>query len=216
MNALKVETQKKIIRVAHEVFIEKGLQGARMQEIADRAGINKALLHYYFRSKDSLFDAVFEKVLKEVIPEFSLKLNPTSKLENIIGSFVEFYNEFFRNNPQFPQFFFHEIWQHPDKMATFIKGQKNIRPDDIIKNINERMPHFYDSEYLPQHMISNVMGMCLFPHIARPLYQRIFFGNDEKKYDQFLSERTDFLLTIFSGIESMGEQLLGEKPDEEF
>ena len=75
MNALKVETEKIIIKAAHEVFIEKGLQGARMQEIADRAGINKALLHYYFRSKDKLFDAVFQDIIKEIIPAVSEKLN---------------------------------------------------------------------------------------------------------------------------------------------
>ncbi|MCF8358236.1 MAG: TetR/AcrR family transcriptional regulator [Prolixibacteraceae bacterium] len=216
MNALKVETKEKIIEVAHEVFLEKGLQGARMQEIADKAGINKALLHYYFRSKESLFDAVFEKVIEEVIPEFSKKLQPSSKLEEVIRSFVEFYNNFFQENPQFPQFFFHEIWQNPDKLATFIKGQKNIKPDDIVNNIKKRLPPFYESDYLPQHMISNVMGMCLFPHIARPLFQRIFFGNDEEKYDHFLSERTDFLLTMLAGIELENKDQITDEPEEDF
>ncbi|MBN1926528.1 MAG: TetR/AcrR family transcriptional regulator [Prolixibacteraceae bacterium] len=216
MSALKVDTQEKIIKVAHEVFLEKGLQGARMQEIADRAGINKALLHYYFRSKECLFDAVFENVVKDIIPEFSMQLNPKSNLESIIKSFVVFYNEFFRTNPQFPQFFFHEIWQNPDKLAALIKEQKNIKPADIVENINERLPQFYKSDYLAQHMISNVMGMCLFPHIARPLFQRIFFDNDEKKYDLFLSERTDFLLTILEGIEGQSNDNENSEPDEDF
>ena len=89
MNALKVETKEKIIRVAHEVFLEKGLQGARMQEIADRAGINKALLHYYFRSKQSLFDAVFENVVKEVIPKFSKKFSfISSRLRKLLNPFA--------------------------------------------------------------------------------------------------------------------------------
>ena len=56
----KINTESRILEAAKEVFIAKGFDGARMQEIADTAEINKALLHYYFRNKDKLFEAVFE------------------------------------------------------------------------------------------------------------------------------------------------------------
>ncbi len=61
------ETEKKIINAATAVFMEKGKDGARMQEIADKAGINKALLHYYFRSKEKLFTNVFNLEIPKVI-----------------------------------------------------------------------------------------------------------------------------------------------------
>jgi TetR/AcrR family transcriptional regulator len=215
MNAVKLETQKKIILAAHEVFIEKGLEGARMQEIADRAGINKALLHYYFRSKDQLFDAVFQEIIGTVMPTFSEKISPDINILDLITSFIGFYNDFFRKNPQFPQFFFHEIWQHPDKLAAFIKSQK-VNPAELVKNAKSKIPPIIDSEYLPQHMIANVLGMCLFPHIARPLFQRLFFENDEIMYDQFLSERTELLTKMLSGISHGLESTLGENPDEDF
>ena len=53
-------TEEKILKAAEEVFVQKGLDGARMQEIADKAGINKSLLHYYYRTKDKLFSKVFK------------------------------------------------------------------------------------------------------------------------------------------------------------
>jgi TetR/AcrR family transcriptional regulator len=215
MNAIKLETQQKIIQAAHEVFIEKGLEGARMQEIADRAGINKALLHYYFRSKDQLFDAVFQEVIGTVMPTFTEKIGPDFNIMDLITSFIGFYNDFFRKNPQFPQFFFHEIWQHPDKLASFIKSQK-VNPAELVKNAKSKIPPIIDSEYLPQHMIANVLGMCLFPHIARPLFQRLFFENDDVLYDQFLSERTELLTKMLSGISHGLESTLGENPDEDF
>ena len=59
-------TEEKIFEAATDVFVEKGMDGARMQDIADKAGINKALLHYYFRTKDKLFNAVFEMIAKKI------------------------------------------------------------------------------------------------------------------------------------------------------
>ena len=56
------QTEEKIFDAATDVFVEKGMDGARMQDIANHAGINKALLHYYFRTKDQLFNAVFEMI----------------------------------------------------------------------------------------------------------------------------------------------------------
>jgi TetR/AcrR family transcriptional regulator len=215
MNALKTETEAKIIAAARDIFIEKGLDGARMQEIADRAGINKALLHYYFRSKDKLFDAVFEETFHKIIPEFVSQINKGETAFDLMKTFVTFYNDFFLRNPYTPQFFFHEIWQHPDKVAEFIKSQ-NVRLREIIGIANAQLPKVYETEFLAQHMMANVMGMCLFPHIGRPLYQRLLFDNDEKAYNKFLAERTDFLLKMLDGLVSSEEGNSNEAPDENF
>jgi AcrR family transcriptional regulator len=67
-------TEQKILEAARQVFLKKGWNGARMQEIADEAGINKALLHYYYRSKDKLFEAVFNEIFTQFITKVSLVL----------------------------------------------------------------------------------------------------------------------------------------------
>lgn len=215
MNVLKEETEQKIIKAAHEVFIEKGLDGARMQEIANRAGINKALLHYYFRSKDKLFDAVFQDIVKQIIPAFAQTLNSDLDLMTLLKTFIDFYNEVFRKNPYLPQFFFHEIWQHPDKLADFIKSQ-NINPGEMIEKHKDRIPKTEDTDFFAQHMIANVLGMTLFPHIARPLFQRIFFDNSDETYDKFLSERTSFLVKMIAGFENTNGVPVDENPDDNF
>lgn len=215
MKHLKEDTEHKIIVAAREVFIEKGLEGARMQEIADKAGINKALLHYYFRSKDKMFDAVFQDIIGKVIPEFSKLVNTEKPITEVMTSFISFYNNFFIANPFLPQFFFHEIWQHPDKLAAFIQSQ-HIDPKTLALSLEEKLPRVEGTVYLPQHMIANVLGMTLFPHIARPLFQRLFFDNDDEKYNQFLSERTDFLIQMMKG--SVSDGLLDNEPapDDDF
>lgn len=215
MNALKVDTEKIIIKAAHEVFIEKGLDGARMQEIADRAGINKALLHYYFRSKDKLFNAVFQNIISELIPQFSKLVNEEMSIVKLMKTFITFYNNLFLENPYLPQFFFHEIWQNPDKLADFISSQK-IQPKELAKKMKDKLPTIDETEFLPQHMIANVLGMTLFPHIARPLYQRIFFENDDEKYNLFLKERPDFLVKIMTEVIAAEVNFFGINPDDDF
>lgn len=190
-------TEEKIITAAKEVFIEKGLQGARMQEIADLAQINKALLHYYFRSKEKLFDAVFEDSINDLFPKLSSKVDPRKSLDQILDAIVSFYNKYLQENPFIPQFIFHEIWQHPEKLARFIREQNNF-----INNLYELTKPLslgeVESKYKTQHFIANVLGMCIFPYISRPIFQRLFFENNEENYDEFLSERTHVILNLFS------------------
>ncbi len=190
-------TEEKIITAAKEIFIEKGLQGARMQEIADQAKINKALLHYYFRSKEKLFDAVFEASINDLFPKLSSKIDPSKSLDEVMAGIVSFYNKFLIENPFIPQFIFHEIWQHPEKLARFIREQNNF-----ISNINELTKPIelgeIKTEYKSQHFIANILGMCIFPYLSRPIFQRLFFENQEDDYDQFLSERTEVILNVFN------------------
>ena len=215
MNALKVETEKKIIEAAKEVFVEKGLQGARMQEIADKAGINKALLHYYFRSKDKLFDAIFEDIMSQMFAVVATNIRTDMSLPELVETFVKFYNEFFQKNPFYPQFIFHEIWQNPDRLSEIMKSQQ-IAPTEIVEKIKQKVPAINNSGLTAQHMIANVLGMTLFPHIARPLFQRVFFNNDNDEYSRFLGERTDFLKELMTGaLMGASSSAMNDKPDED-
>jgi AcrR family transcriptional regulator len=93
MEVKKDNTEEKIIDAATYVFVKKGMDGARMQEIADRAGINKALLHYYFRSKEKLFDAVFTRIISIAFPRIGQILTSDlpilEKVEKVIDIYLE-------------------------------------------------------------------------------------------------------------------------------
>ena len=81
------QTEEKIFEAATDVFVEKGMDGARMQDIATHAGINKALLHYYFRTKDQLFNAVFEKIARKIFKKFAPVFDENLTLEEKIRFF---------------------------------------------------------------------------------------------------------------------------------
>ena len=93
------ETEEKILEAAKKVFVNKGYDGARMQQIADEAGINKSLLHYYFRSKDKLFEAVFQETLLRIGPMVLSFVNEPIPLEVKIWKFVDDYIEIIKNKP---------------------------------------------------------------------------------------------------------------------
>jgi len=83
------QTEEKIFEAATEVFTERGMDGARMQDIADHAGINKALLHYYYRTKDHLFNAVFEKIAGQMFKKFAPVFDEKLSLEEKIRFFFK-------------------------------------------------------------------------------------------------------------------------------
>ena len=94
-------TENQILKAAREVFIAKGYEGARMQEIADRAGINKALLHYYFRSKEKLFEAVFSEIAMNLFPAMKQLLEAEIGIKEKVTFFIKIYLKTLLENPFF-------------------------------------------------------------------------------------------------------------------
>ena len=102
-------SEQRIFDAAHEVFVQKGLHGAKMQEIADRAGINKALLHYYYRSKEKLFETVVRAVIHRVVPVLRELIESDKPLFEKIDFFIHFYLQTISRNPFVPLFLINEI-----------------------------------------------------------------------------------------------------------
>jgi TetR/AcrR family transcriptional regulator len=188
-------SKEKIIQAAHRVFILKGMDGARMQEIADEAGINKALLHYYFHSKQQLFNEVFYGILSQLIPGlipiFKREMPFIDKIEAIV---IE-YDSFMMRNPFLPQFVIREINRDPDQLSRFISDQGlDFEKIEAIIEHEVKMGNIKPITF--PHLFANLIGMVVVPYVARPLFQRKLFKNDPVKYDQFLRERRS-VITLF-------------------
>jgi len=95
-NAL--DTEQQILEAALIVFSRKGRDGARMQEIADLAGINKALLHYYFRSKNGLYERVFAHVLEKLVESFGTRLSDAQDFSGLLHAVIDGYIDFVAGN----------------------------------------------------------------------------------------------------------------------
>ena len=114
------DTERRIMEAAARVFMQKGRLGASMQDIADEAGINRTLLHYYFRNKEKLFDTIFEKLFSKLLPAVVQALSSDLPFLEKIEIFAETYANLLNENPFLPVFVFQEISLNPDRLVKRI------------------------------------------------------------------------------------------------
>lgn len=183
-----ISTEKKILEAARAVFVQQGMKGTRMQEIADRAGINKALLHYYFRSKEALFERVFSEALQSHLPVMLGVLSGPQPLKAKIEGFVELYMEFLKQNPFMPLFIISEISQSPEKVQGLISSKVAPIAAGLAAQLHREAESGVIRPIEPVDFITAVMGLCVFPIIAKPIVMPVF-GLDEQAYQEFLERR---------------------------
>lgn len=184
-----LDTESRILEAAKRVFVRKGYTGARMQEIADEAGINKGLLHYYFRTKDNLFSAIFEQAFRQLAPRTMEVFESDAPLLEKLDDFVGRYLDFLAQHPYLPAFVIQEVNRHPEAFIQKLH-QTGLMPNPMklfmqiqmeIQKGNIRPVH-------PIHLFVNIMSMCVFPFLARPMMQGLLQVNDDD-YIEFMRTR---------------------------
>lgn len=186
--AKEKDTETRILDAARTVFISKGMDGARMQEIADEAGINKSLLHYYFRTKDKLFEKIFSLVFKDVFMVLDEAVSDEISFEQFIEGFITQYIKLLKQKPFIPSFVLHELNRKPERI---VQQMKNTRFDKqrLFSLIEKAVENKIIRPIHPVHLITNIMAMCLFPFVARPIITGFALDGDTKKFKQYIDER---------------------------
>jgi TetR/AcrR family transcriptional regulator len=186
------QTEEKIFESATEVFVEKGMDGARMQDIANHAGINKALLHYYFRTKDQLFNKVFEMIAGKMFRKFAPVFDENLSLEEKIRFFFRAHISFLQENPRLPAFIINEINRNPARLKKLLKTIEfnKIWPILYKQHKAELDKYNITEETLPQIMTS-IAAISVFPFAARGILEGIF-ENMGISFDKYMEERKEF------------------------
>lgn len=182
------DAESQILDAAKNIFQKKGMDGARMQEIADEAGINKALLHYYFRSKKLLFEAVFTNAFSLLAPQLNKILNDDSSIEEKVKNFTFNQISFIIKHPYLPNFIIQELNRNPEFFDT-IKEHPSFPSlekfkTQVQKEIQQGILKPIDGEQLFIHIVS----LNLFPFIANPLLKG-FLQKDDAQYKQLIENR---------------------------
>lgn len=165
--------EEKILAAARKVFTMQGMAGARMQDIADEAGINKALLHYYFRDKDKLFETVFLGEAQKFFPKINAIFNADAPLFQKIENFVEEYIAEMQENPYLPWFVLNEINRDPDQFLYKVWGKDNLpKPAKFLEQMEKEIRNGTIKRIHPMHLLMNLLSMTIFPFVARPMLQR--------------------------------------------
>jgi TetR/AcrR family transcriptional regulator len=202
-------TEAKILAAARTEFIAKGKAGARMHAIAINAGVNKALLHYYFRSKDKLYAAALKDILQSVWTKMRqevLAQGPAKDLESLVHTWVSTYIRTLASNPDFPLFLFHEIssgGETLEPIAHEILKEFGEVPAMLLRTLQADIAAGKIRPIANLHFFLNIAGMCVVTFLAMPLLRKLGsrLGSPIELNEEFIDTRIEAITSmIFHGL----------------
>ena len=162
-----ISTEEKIREAAQKIFTQKGFAATRTRDIAEEAGINLALLNYYFRSKEKLFEQIMTEKVQQLFSVLYPIVNDTSiKLEKKIELIVTNYIDMLMANPDLPLFVLSEVRNNPDHFREKMGVEKLMKNTDLIKQLKEKRPDIH-----PVQFMISILGMTVFTFLSKPIFQ---------------------------------------------
>jgi AcrR family transcriptional regulator len=187
------DTRERILDAAERVFIRKGTASGRTQEIADEAGVNKALVHYYFGTKAALADAIFARALGMLVPRiFGILADPARDIEQKVGAIVKEQIDFNSARPYLVGYMVAELHAHPERIARMMSAHGRIPLDVLRRQLQEGARSGRLRRISPEQFVANMMGLLLYPFAIRAaLCELLDF--DAARWRAFLEERRRIL-----------------------
>ncbi|HEM45564.1 MAG TPA: TetR/AcrR family transcriptional regulator [Alphaproteobacteria bacterium] len=198
------DTELRILEAARRVFLRRGTAGARMAEIAEEAGVNQALLHYYFRSKAGLAEAVFQRAAGDLFPAVVEILSSEAPLEEKVRRVVEVELDTLIRHPFLPGYVLSELNHHPGRVEQLIEALAGVRVGEVGPRMFERLGAQIEAavdagrmrSVAPEQFVINLLSLCIFPFAARPLIAAIT-RMDEDEFRAMIRRRRSELPEFF-------------------
>jgi len=189
-------TEARILDAASAVFLKRGTAGARMQEIAREAGVNHALLHYYFRSKGHLAAAVFRRAAGALMPALIDLMASPRPLRDKVYAVVALEIDCLTQAPQLPAYIISELAHHPERVHQLIAQVSGVTPDAVGRRVTGVLKRQIAAAVRrgeirsiePAQFIVNLISLCVFPFAARPLLKEVL-GMDDQAFASFMTRR---------------------------
>ncbi len=186
------DTETRILQAAEKEFLEKGYAGARTASIAEAAGVTHAMLHYYFRTKDKLFERIISEKMN-MLGDIVLSAIGDSNLplEDRIRQGIERHFDFISANRDLPRFIVNEIISHPERTKVMETSTRNIA-DNLLGNLQSEIDEYAAQGLCRQvdarMLLIDIVSLNVFPFMASPIVEGAI-GNLYESYDEFLSMR---------------------------
>ena len=197
MGAEEAQTEKLIKEKAKILFFQKGFLNATTQEIADEAGVNRALIHYYFRSRELMLEALLDETLQEKRDRVRSVLTSDLPFREKIANYIDTIVDYGLKYPYLDNFIISETARRPEKVKLFC-AKDRFRSSDLIREALEH--EIKKGKIAPisaEHFMVNLISLCNYPLLAKSVIQTIH-GLTDTAYRKFLLERKHIIFrTIF-------------------
>lgn len=167
------DTETKILHAAELEFMTKGFAGARTTSIAEAAGVTHAMLHYYFRTKEKLFDRIISEkmgLLKKIVVKSFEDMN--MPFEDMIRNLINLHLDFIYANRDLPRFLIGEVINNPERLSSFLRNIADVAPDVIIRlqmKIDEMAVKGKCRKVDARMLMLDIVSLNVFPYIASPM-----------------------------------------------
>jgi len=209
MGAEEAQTEKLIKEKAKNLFFQKGFLNATTQEIADEAGINRALIHYYFRSREQMLDAILDETILEKKEKIRSILLSPGKFNEKMALYIHTVVDHGLTYPYLENFIISETARHPDKLKLICSRDKLKSSDLIREQLKEEIEAGRIAPITAEHFMVNLSALCNYPLLAKGVLQTIH-GMTDSAYRKFLIERKRVIYrTVFN--EEMPESSANEE-----
>lgn len=191
------ETRERLLDAAHAVFLRKGTAATRTQEIADEAGVNKALVHYYFGTKAALSDAIFERATAALLPRiFGILADENRAIEEKVRDIVREQIDFHSARPYLAAYIVSEMHAEPERVAAMI-GRRGPAPLDVLRRqLRQGARAATLRPISAEQFVVNLMSLLIFPFTTRPILG-VLLGIEPADWPAFLEERRRILPDFF-------------------
>lgn len=191
------ETRERILDAAHAVFLRKGTANSRTQEIAAEAGVNKALVHYYFGTKAALADAIFARALGTLAPRiFGILADPSRTVEQKVPAIVNEQIDFHSANPYVAGYLVSEMHSEPERVTRIFSRLGGVPLDVIRGQLDEAAREGRLRPISAEQFVVTLMAVLIFPFAIRPALGPLL-SLDPSRWPAFLEERRRFLSDFF-------------------
>ena len=203
---MKSSNEKIILDVASKHFVSKGYAATRTQQIADEAGVNKALIHYYFRSKEKLYGEVVKHTVGKIWANFSDAMSSEGsfweRTENLVGGYIDTIME----NPDIPLFIMSELSQNKERFLAEITKQDSFQltMQSYLQEMMMEMASGKIKNIAPIHLLLNLLGMTAFPFLAKPVFTALLKIED-KEFNELMTERKEVIMMFLKGALLIGK-----------
>ena len=185
------DMEVKILEAAKVVFVRKGYESTKMSDIAAEVGIGRTALHYYFRTKEMLFDAIFGKIIAEVVPNIESIASIDCPFLNKMEKNIPIYADILSRNPLLPIFVAKEMNRDVLHLLQTI-GKNTARLSPLLK-IKDQLLDEMDKGILQKipliDVISTLMSLLVFPMLTRNMLTILFLEGNSQAFTEFYEQR---------------------------